>query len=123
MEKFRFKKWPVYEDGRKFRNEVKVILEKFPKSEQYALTSQIRRALDSILLNIAEGSGRWTDRDFAHFLTNANGSLSEVVAGLDMARDDQYIDQAQYDILVKKAEKVQDQLIAFRKKLRKDSFK
>ncbi|MHC4179562.1 MAG: four helix bundle protein [Planctomycetota bacterium] len=51
---------------------------KFPKSETYGLTSQIRRAVVSIPSNIAEGQGRRTKRDFRHFLWIAIGSLREV---------------------------------------------
>jgi len=46
----------------------------FPKTEVYALTSQIRRAAVSIPSNIAEGQGRRTARDFLHFLSVANVS-------------------------------------------------
>ena len=54
--KFRFRKFKVYKDGRKFLIEVKKISrEKFPNSELFCLSSQLWRALDSILLNIAEG--------------------------------------------------------------------
>ncbi len=50
----------------------------FPKTEVYALTSQIRRAAVSIPSNVAEGQGRRTTRDFLYFLSVANGSLKEV---------------------------------------------
>ena len=50
----------------------------FPKSETYGLASQMRRAAVSVPSNIAEGKGRSTDRDFAHFLCNSRGSLHEL---------------------------------------------
>ena len=50
----------------------------FPRSEQFGLTSQLRRASVSIAANIAEGNGRHTDRDYAHFLSMAIGSAREV---------------------------------------------
>jgi len=52
--------------------------ESFPKEERYGLTSQIRRAAVSIPANIAEGAGRYSNREFAHFLSNAQGSASEL---------------------------------------------
>lgn len=54
---FRFREFPVYKASREFRNALKALSrKKFPKEELYNLTSQLWRALDSILLNIAEGS-------------------------------------------------------------------
>jgi four helix bundle protein len=50
----------------------------FPNAELYGLTSQLRRAAVSVPSNIAEGQGRSTTRDFLHFLSMAQGSLSEV---------------------------------------------
>lgn len=50
------------------------VIKKMPQGERYDLTSQIKRAAYSIPLNIVEGCGRNTDKDFAHFLDNALGS-------------------------------------------------
>ena len=58
----------------------------FPPDERFGLTSQIRRAAASIPANIAEGSGRETLKDFARFLHNAQGSLSEVEYFLHLAK-------------------------------------
>lgn len=66
---FRFRKFPVYNDARKFRKELKGLSKKnFPKDEQHCLTSQLWRALDSIILNIAKGSERYSDMDFSRYL-------------------------------------------------------
>lgn len=55
--KFRFRKFPVYKVTLSFKNELKLFSKNtFPKEEQFCLTSQLWRALDSIILNIAEGS-------------------------------------------------------------------
>jgi hypothetical protein len=51
----------------------------FPVAEQYGLTSQLRRAVVSITANIAEGSGRGSDQDFARFLDIAMGSVAETL--------------------------------------------
>src|SRR5688500_7586442 len=50
----------------------------FPKEERYNLTSQLRRAATSIPTNLAEGCGKFTQRDFARYLQNALGSAQEV---------------------------------------------
>ncbi len=119
---FRFRQFPVYNDARQFRKELKSLSrEKFPKEEQFCLTSQLWRALDSIILNIAEGSDRYSDKDFSHFLNNALTSLNEVVACLDCALDDQYITVGEHTQFFVKAENLVKQLKAFISKVRKDN--
>ncbi len=94
--KFRFRKFQVYKDSRRFVLEVKKMTrEKFPKFELFNLTNQLCRAADSIILNIAEGSDRSTDKDFAHFLNQSHTSLNEVVACLDIALDNEYITEVE----------------------------
>src|SRR5262245_22636396 len=56
--------------------------ETFPKQEQYGLTLQIRRAVVSIASNIAEGAGRNSNKEFAHFLGISNGSSYELMTQL-----------------------------------------
>jgi four helix bundle protein len=63
----------------------------FPIAEQYGLTSQIRRAAVSIAANIAEGSGRGSDQDFARFLDMAMGSVAEARSHLALAQDLGYL--------------------------------
>ena len=118
MKKFRFRQFKIYQDVREFRKEIKSLSkDKFPKEEQFCLISQLRRALDSILLNIAEGSDRGTDKDFAHYLNNSHTSLNEVVACLDVALDDEYITVEDHQKYLGNAEKLANQLTAFRKNL------
>lgn len=120
---FRFINFPVYNDALKFRKELKDLSNRhFPKEEQYCLTSQLWRSLDSILLNIAEGSDRFTDKDFSRFLNIALTSVNEVVACLDCALNDKYINQKEYDEYLIKAENLFKQLKAFASKVRKDSY-
>jgi four helix bundle protein len=60
------------------------LTEKFPKSELYSLTSQLRRASISIASNIAEGAARRSPREFLQFLTIARGSISEIGTHLEI---------------------------------------
>jgi four helix bundle protein len=63
----------------------------FPKEELYGLTSQVRRAVSSVLANIVEGSARESKRDYVHFLYIARGSLVEAQYFLQLARRLGYI--------------------------------
>jgi len=57
MKIFKFREWPVYQEALNFRNWViKNIVTLIPKEERYELTSQLKRALNSVILNIAEGA-------------------------------------------------------------------
>lgn len=100
---FRFKNWNIYTDAQEFRNEINKILKKYPQEEKYALTDQTKRALNSIILNIAEGSNRNSDKDKKVFINRAHSSLDEVVACLDCALNDKYIEKPKYEELLTKA--------------------
>ena len=118
IKKFRFRQFPIYKDSLEFRKGIKTITKKkFPKEEQFCLISQIWRALDSIILNVAERSDRSTDKDFAHYLNTAHTSLNEVVGCLDAAFQDNYIMEAELNTYLAEAEKLANQLTAFRKLL------
>ena len=121
---FRFRKFKIYQDARLFGKELKSFSKnKFPKSEQFALLSQLWRALDSVVLNIAEGADRGTDKDFAHFLNNAQTSLNEVVACLDVASDNNYMSEKEVVHFVERAALLAQQLSAFRNKLIREPHK
>lgn len=92
-----FRKLNVYIKSKQLVREVYQLLRKFPKEEQFALCDQLRRAVVSIPSNIAEGMGRITDKDQAHFLSLAYGSLMEVLAQLDIACDLDYISKDDFD--------------------------
>ena len=65
---------------------------RFPLDERFALTDQLRRAVVSIPSNIAEGNGRGSNKDYAHFLSIARGSLYETMTQLRIAKDLGYLD-------------------------------
>ncbi len=71
----------------------------FPVSEQFGLTNQLRRAAVSIVSNIAEGFGRRTASDRAHFYDMARASLYEVQAQLILANDIGFVSAKDYTVL------------------------
>lgn len=122
--KFRFRQFPVYSDSRIFVRNMKVLTKKkFPHTEQFSLLAQLSRALDSIILNIAEGADRMTDKDFAHFLNMSHTSLNEVVACCDIALDNNYLTFEEHSNCLNEAEILANQLTAFRNSLLKSPKK
>ena len=86
-----FRELDVWNKAMELTDLVYEIASKLPQSEKYALGDQIRRAVVSIPSNIAEGFGRDSHRDFAHFLSIARGSLYEVDTQLEIALRRGYI--------------------------------
>ena len=86
-----FKTLKVWELSHKFTLEIYKITASYPKDELWALVSQMRRSSSSIPTNIAEGCGRRTDEDFAHFLQIALGSASEIEYQIILSQDLNYI--------------------------------
>jgi len=94
------------------------LTETFPKHELYALTTQLRRAAVSIPSNIAEGSAKESDLDFARFLEMAIGSAFEIECQLMLAGDLGYIQQKDVRSILQEIAEVKKMLAAFIKKLR-----
>jgi four helix bundle protein len=93
----------------------------FPREEMYGLTSQMRRASASIGANVAEGSCRRGDTDFARFLQIAAGSASEVEYHLLLAQDLKILETSEYERLSAEAVEVKRMLASLMQKLRADS--
>ena len=74
------------------------LLEQFPDTERFALCGQIRRAIVSVPLNIAEGMGRTSTKEQKHFLEISYGSLMEVQCHLDIATELAYISKEEYNV-------------------------
>lgn len=84
----------------------------FPSAERFGLTSQIRRASSSVVLNIAEGKGRGSSKDFARFLYIARGSLLEVVSGFHVAEKLEFIQRKQTQDLYQKSRELVSKITA-----------
>ena len=93
----RLKDLIVYKKSKQLVIDVYKLLELFPDTERFALCNQVRRAVMSVPSNIAEGMGRVSNKDQAHFLNIAYGSLMEVYAQLDIAHDLGYINDSMFN--------------------------
>jgi len=113
----RFREWDIYKDARKFRIEISRLLKNYPSEEKYALVDQTKRALNSIVLNIAESANSNTDKDMRVYINRSHSSLDEVIACLDCAMDDGYIIETQYKEALQKASSLAKRLRAFTKHL------
>lgn len=101
---FRFRDFDIYELARNFRVAVRKKTRLFPRSEQYKLIDQIERSALSVVLNIAEGSAKKSDKEFHRYLGIAIASLNEVIAGFDCAYDDGLISGNDIESLEQEAE-------------------
>ena len=118
---FKFRDWTIYKDARAFRKEINELLKAYPKEEKFALVDQTKRALDSILLNIAEGAAKNSDKDTRVYINRSQGSLNEVVSCLDCAMDDSYITKQKYEELLRTADTLARQLNRFNLYLKNSS--
>ncbi len=112
-----FKNIKVWQKAHEMVLEIYKITKEFPSSEKYGLTAQLRRSAASVATNIVEGYKRRSDKDFAHFLNIADGSLEETKYNLLLACDLKYFGKNNYERLSALADEVGRMLSGFQKKL------
>ena len=117
MTKMPFRKLQVWEKSMALAKLFYKLTQAFPTHELYGLTSQMRRAAISVASNIAEGSQRSTDRDFANFLQIARGSLAELETQLLLSEDLGYISDEAFTAAEKSIDELAKMLNAFHSKL------
>ncbi|MCW9054593.1 MAG: four helix bundle protein [Candidatus Pacebacteria bacterium] len=109
----------IWKNGTDFATLVYKVTLDFPKSEQFGITSQLRRAVVSAPLNIAEGSSRTSKKDYARFIEIAIGSLNEVVSLLVISKNLDYLTVQKYEEMKEAALGIGRSLGAFKKYLLK----
>jgi len=102
----KFERLAVWQRAVEFSAQVHDLTRRFPKEELYILTSQIKRAADSIALNIAEGSTGQTNAEFKQFLGYAIRSAIEVVTCLHLGRRRELINERDFKRLYAEAEEI-----------------
>jgi four helix bundle protein len=115
--RFRFEKLEVWQEARAANRAIYKLTRKFPRHEMFAMTSQVRRAAISISSNIAEGSGRNSDKDFAHFLEQAYGSLMETASLFYLAFDEGYVSEPDRDRLFDSLEALARRIVSLNRSL------
>ena len=115
-----FKKLDIWQRSLDLSLEIYRQSSSFPDEERFGLISQIRRAATSIPINIAEGSGRRSKKDFAHFLQIAEGSANEVESELIVANRLGFLLNQDFTALVNEVNEIKKMIVAFRLKLESD---
>ena len=113
-----FKTLKVWQLSHKLTLDIYQITANYPKYELFALVSQMRRSSSSIPTNIAEGCGRRTDDDFAHFLQMAFGSANEIEYQILLSADLNYIRREKEMELNRQIEEIKRMLSALITKVR-----
>ena len=108
--KFNFEKLEVWNNSMEWTKNIYSLMEKLPKKERYGLNDQLRRSSSSVPLNIAEGNGRYSNKDFTRFLYNARGSLFETITCLKLAVKLGYLKNSEIHDSIKEAHKIHQKL-------------
>jgi four helix bundle protein len=116
--RFRFKEFKVYQESKKYCKFCRNVVKKDIKGRDKELGLQIERALNSIVLNIAEGSADNSDIEFARFIGISIRSIYETVAGFDLALLYGLVTADQNETIELSAHSLVKQLSAFRNRLR-----
>ncbi|MBM4126790.1 MAG: four helix bundle protein [Nitrospira sp.] len=114
---FRFETLEIWQLAREYATKVYAVTAKFPRHEDYGLKSQLNRAVNSISLNIAEGSAKSSNKAFDYHLEIALGSTYEVVAASFLAKDRAYVTDGEYDRLYDDGQRLAKSINAFRNTL------
>lgn len=113
----------VWKKAREFKNEIYILAQSFPAVEKFRLTDQLIRSSRSINSCIAEGHGRFSDKEQIYFCMMARGSISETLNHLLDAHDCKYISDEKleyYKTKVTQLEKLLNEYINYLKKVQLD---
>mgnify|MGYP004444039801 CR=1 FL=1 len=115
-----FRNYKVWQDAVAYSTKVYQMTEQMPWFEKKGICDQLRRAVVSISSNIAEGSAKPSDQEFAHFLDIALGSSYEVETQLLICKNVGYIKDEQYQPLLSNLQEIEKQITGLINTIRKD---
>jgi four helix bundle protein len=116
---FKFEKLIIWQLAIEMANNIHLMTRSFPKEEMFSLTSQIKKAADSVALNIAEGSTGQSNPEQQRFLGYAQRSGIEVVSALYLAIKREYITKEIFDIRYNELDSLIKKIQAFKNSLNK----
>lgn len=116
-----FRQYKVWNDAVAFASRVYKVTSEMPWFEKKGLCDQLQRAAVSISSNIAEGSAKPSNVEFAHFLDTSTGSAYEVETQLLIAKNVGYIDERIYESLLHDLQEIERQLVGFIRTLRQQT--
>lgn len=115
---FKFENLKIWQKAFDLSDEIHLAALKFPKIELFSLASQIKRAADSVVLNICEGSTGLSNAEFARFLNISLRSAIEVAGCLMLAKKRNYIDEENFKKLYDEYEHLCRMITKFRDSLK-----
>lgn len=118
MKQFRFLDWRIYTEAQGVFLEVLKLVKKLPREHRFDLGSQIVRSAFSAVLNIAEGSGKSSDRELNRYLDISMGSIYETKAAVDTFVLGGFCDQDDGERLTKLIKDLVSQVGGFKRKLK-----
>jgi four helix bundle protein len=117
MNKFKFEKLIIWQKAMDFGDEIDKLSDKFPEKEKFNLSSQIRRAADSIALNISEGSNGQSNLEQKKFVGYSIRSLAEVITCLFKAKRRNYLSPSEFDNFYENSYELMNMIVAFKNKI------
>jgi four helix bundle protein len=115
-----FKELLVWQKSRILVKDVYELMVSLPNTEKYGIVSQIQRAVISIPANIAEGSGRGSNKDFSRFLDISIASAFELETEIILCCDISFISEHNLNLILPKIQEIQKMLYSFKGQLKID---
>jgi four helix bundle protein len=115
---FKFEKLIIWQMAMDLGENIHKMASRFPKEEMFSLSSQIRRAVDSIALNISEGSIGQSNLEFKEFMGYSIRSFAEVVTCLHKAKRREYISEEEFNEYYEFAFNLMNMMVAFKGKIK-----
>lgn len=114
---FRYRRLKIFKKAKEIHQKIVKVSKNFPKDFRY-LKDQMCRASLSVVLNIAEGSGKVSKKEFGRYIGNSLGSLNELVACCEIAKDENLLKRKDFKEIEADCEVLKNQLGKFLKTLK-----